>query len=175
MKPRSYLSTLFPYFVAIPLAVSLLVIGGSFFFFSQINSHFIIKKDSYTKWEKATEDMKTYALNADKVKQGMAYFKQISAGEMAAVQSFLDANSGDSKGVRIQSVSASTQSNAARDYESPSSSIVIVGHTGDVFSLLVNLQNRYPNVEFSQMTVAPDAGNPGLVQLSGNLSLIKLQ
>jgi hypothetical protein len=172
MKPRSYLSILFPYFIAIPLGIALLVIGGSLFFYSQINSHFTIKQTSYAKWITASNEVKTYSVNAAKVKSGMDYFKNNSTNEMASVQAYLAQNSDETNGVRVQSVAASTQSLSARDYES-SYAIIVSGHTGDVFSLLVNIQNRYPNVEFSQLSLAPESS--GLVQLSATLSLIKLQ
>ncbi len=173
MKTRSYLSQLFPYFVALPLALTLLVVGGCFFFYSQINGRFLLKQDSYVKWEKATDDKKAFALNADKVQQGMDYFKQMSSNESASVQDYLAQHSDEAKGVRIQSVASSALNGTVRDYDA-SFAISILGHTGDVLSLLVNLQNRYPNAEISQLQISPE-NTSGLVQISAILSLIKLQ
>jgi hypothetical protein len=173
MNKRGPVSILFPVFVALPLALAIVVVLGVLFVYSKNHTKFLNKQYEYTKWQTDSAEAAILEVNHVKTAQGGAFFEKLTNSEMSTVRDFLTSNTGDSKGVRIISIAGTSQSSTARKY-GESSQIGLQGHTGDILGLLVAAQNKFPNAEITQSDMNLDPST-GLIQVNATLSLIKIQ
>lgn len=152
---KSPVASLLTELVLLPILIGFLLIGLSYYFYSSTMREWDIRSANYDKYQEMQISLSLLKPREQEVTEILTQVDLLKSSTDAQLPDFLDRHLIPSEGMRKGTFASSGSASGSLDTTAVFD-LTVKGKSGALSDLLTHLQNRFPNVQVSQISLAPD-------------------